>query len=1673
MWPTETTHKSGVRRFGVATLAVVTWFMFLAAIRSEPVSAQTGNEHFSVRMAEQEIHGYGWEEAVEVTVEVDDPGTAADPDWTDTKLAEPAEWDPSTGFVQFQPFVDEFVIEPGFIVTMTQLGTTKTHVVTSLEVTDVDQDNDAVSGVGDDGATIIVSVWGDVGNWRQETVSGGTWSADFSVAGPGGDPVDITRGTSGEANHTDNDDDSTQWTWRVPDPAFSVETPSHVWSINDGWVPGRTVTVTVDDDPDPSDDVPLYQTTAPVTSWGPSPWEAGWNINNLGFTIAPGHYVTADDGVEVTKTLLVADLTITAVDETNDVVSGTAVAGAQVEVNACQQFLCGNRSVTADATGAWVADFAAPGAGDHEQDVINIQSGIGGAAQIFDADGDSTHRGWQLQEPYFGVDVIHEEMWAVNWPAGETLTFQVYADDTKADLLWTDTMTVYGTPWLNTEAGYRFWSEFDVAAGQYFTVSDGVTTKDLVVSTLAVTAVDPGADFYTGTVDPTVDADVLAEVCAWARGIDEPDDGLELCDLPDPDSGEWTIDFAGVGDIIPGDHLGAYQRDADGDETSHAWHVPPWIYVELAEQDEVGNDLYPDRVHLEQWTGPVDIYLDGALALAGVATNGEYLQVDLDVEIGQTIRVVDAVDDKSLDIELLTVDNVTAWDDPAQPSTAFGTAAIPDHSRQVQVTATAEYGWWTERWVPVVGGQYQADFANPGNGWRESEIGYFGEGGADDVYLGGEVRAHLWDFDNDQVQAIWHTCNPRIIVVRGNDRIEAVCFPVGSELVLELDDPANGAGIDWSSGAPVIVTRNPDKPWETLVVFELGDYTAPDNAVVTATASQEGVPVVEVTTEVIPFTIDVIDEDTETITGTAPAGSEVLVKADDNWRYPVADGTNTWIADFSQPGERPGEENPVDLRPGSQGGATMIDAAGSATTIAWRISNSIFNVDSQQNQLWGHEWLADAAVTVTIGAESWTLPTDGEGNFGQGWDSGAFDLVPGMLVEVTDGESTKSHRITDLAVTSVDPETDMISGTATAGSYVDVWIHDTGINYTVPVHESGIWSVNTTAEHDLVPGSNGNSGQCDPDGDCTFAGWWVPNPTFSVETPHWVWSSNQDWELGDTITLTIDDPGFPGPLTTTVVPNEGDPSHHGWWFDLAGVFELRPGHEVTVTDGDITKTLTVLDLTIDAINGDNDTVSGRLLDGSGDPATGVVVEVHANRQDGDYSYRTATTDTDGYWVADFGAPGEGETSEPFSIEPNTGVSAQVLDQDWDSTHRGDCFECGPVNAAIEIDKQAATQFAGPGDGILAAPGETVTWTYVISNVGDVDVVDLTVNDDAFGAICEVGLLAAGDDVTCTYEEVAEPGDHSNLATATGTAMDASGQTQPVEAEDGSSYHGLDHGYVTDSSLCVIDGFDLVFTPDMKNWPGSYKLAASNPGQFYWNTFVRADAGAAIEMEIPYPFVTQGAMPLHSNSAVDVGDGHCFAPAGDGDAHPAGFALSDFTDTNGDGSVGYGDFYTVAMEATGEFQYLTLHLDHGLKGTKGWSQSDDDAFNEPEINPDLAGIHVLDGTDHGFVSVIDEGDVAHATATNRNEFKNVKGFGGLVSEADEPVSGAALELRAADGSLLETMVTDVHGWYLSEYVHNGKTADYTLILLDDGGAPVAEQGVTVGKSIKFGEADFIL
>ncbi|HEY1409950.1 MAG TPA: hypothetical protein VF434_13490, partial [Promineifilum sp.] len=410
--------------------------------------------------------------------------------------------------------------------------------------------------------------------------------------------------------------------------------------------------------------------------------------------------------------------------------------------------------------------------------------------------------------------------------------------------------------------------------------------------------------------------------------------------------------------------------------------------------------------------------------------------------------------------------------------------------------------------------------------------------------------------------------------------------------------------------------------------------------------------------------------------------------------------------------------------------------------------------------------------------------------------------------------------------------------------------------------------------------------------------------------------------------------------------------------------------------------------------------------------------------------------------------------------------------------------------AISIVKTTADDFSNEGDGIGILPGENVTWNYLVTNTGVAQLDNIVVTDDQGVTVtCPQTSLAPGESMTCTASGIAAAGSYHNIGTVTG---ENSGTE--ITDSDPSSYFGLTPGVVTNSSLCDFgEQFRLIFTPDIKNYTASnpaYKLSDSNPGQFFYNVFYVNDSdplAQTITMEIPYPFVTQGANPVHVYGGVFVNpenEMNCFEPANELASYGEIITLASYTDTNGDGMVGFGDVVLVDVPAEEGFQYVNIHLDYGLEKSNGWIKKGANAVNDPLINPNFTGISIIDNTAHTFKAYVDGVLLAGSTDTiyNLNEFKQIRGFGGTVQYWNgvsfEPLAGAQVQLIGPGGNVIETMTTDGDGWYLSNYQHKGKAATYTLRLLAGvaPSGPYGQQqvtGILVGGSVKFGEGNFLI
>jgi len=263
-------------------------------------------------------------------------------------------------------------------------------------------------------------------------------------------------------------------------------------------------------------------------------------------------------------------------------------------------------------------------------------------------------------------------------------------------------------------------------------------------------------------------------------------------------------------------------------------------------------------------------------------------------------------------------------------------------------------------------------------------------------------------------------------------------------------------------------------------------------------------------------------------------------------------------------------------------------------------------------------------------------------------------------------------------------------------------------------------------------------------------------------------------------------------------------------------------------------------------------------------------------------------------------------------------------------------------------------------------------------------------------------------------------------------------------------------FLTDGSLCAPlelhnlepYQFRLILTPDQSS---PYKLNASNPGQFFYN-IVYCDSGGSSNITLPYPFVTQGAVPIHFYDGVtflDVDGQTCLIPGTEFENDSTQVTLGNYS------SQQVGIWYDLPVTLPSPppgCALITVHLDYGLKKMRDYMPGAENAAIDAGI---LAGINptIPDEQEYMFDSI--GGDY---TVESVNVFKHDPGIGGLVRDGTDPgignpVEGVKVEISSSDSkkTVSATVYTDQDGWYMWQYKYTGKAATFTVSLPDYVGA----------------------
>jgi len=172
-------------------------------------------------------------------------------------------------------------------------------------------------------------------------------------------------------------------------------------------------------------------------------------------------------------------------------------------------------------------------------------------------------------------------------------------------------------------------------------------------------------------------------------------------------------------------------------------------------------------------------------------------------------------------------------------------------------------------------------------------------------------------------------------------------------------------------------------------------------------------------------------------------------------------------------------------------------------------------------------------------------------------------------------------------------------------------------------------------------------------------------------------------------------------------------------------------------------------------------------------------------------------------------------SEPVTLGPG----------DSDLTIDAGLVEFVPA-PGIDIEKATNGVDADEAPGVELIVGETATFTFVVTNTGNVPLADITVTDDVLGPICTVAGLDVGGSETCETTATVTEGQQQNVATATGQPIDpATGEPigDPVLADDPSNHIGIVPG-----PPCTVDTRGpRLFAGDRVVWDTGYVAQAGS------------------------------------------------------------------------------------------------------------------------------------------------------------------------------------------------------------------------------------------------------
>lgn len=325
-------------------------------------------------------------------------------------------------------------------------------------------------------------------------------------------------------------------------------------------------------------------------------------------------------------------------------------------------------------------------------------------------------------------------------------------------------------------------------------------------------------------------------------------------------------------------------------------------------------------------------------------------------------------------------------------------------------------------------------------------------------------------------------------------------WPVGASVTLTVDDLATEPNPDYTDTQtaetcpynPVSCTE-----FSSSELYELGLHPG---FLVTMT---DGLTFKELTVSLLTATGS--NPDADTVFGTADPGAQVYLWpciagncGDEQYsRLVTTDSSGNWTAHFADSLE--GQVYDVQRFDVFQ--IRITDGDYDDTALSWGIPTPFLAANLTENKVYGYAWEMGSSVTLEIDDPNTPEPVDyaDSTTVTESWweegqvafDLGDFTLAPGQTVNLSDAYIIRSHEvISNLSVTSVGVDNDIITGTAEPGSLVLIgemcWYRNCS-QAEATADENGYWEV--IFPMDITPESSSKAWVLDDDGDLTEVVW--------------------------------------------------------------------------------------------------------------------------------------------------------------------------------------------------------------------------------------------------------------------------------------------------------------------------------------------------------------------------------------------------------------------------------------------------------------------------------------------------------------------------------------------------------------------------------------------------------